>query len=223
MRQHDIYNMAIDLYYTPGSAPCRLVLLVAAALNIQLNLNELNLMEGEQFKPDFLKINPQHTLPTIVDDGFVLWESRAISRYLVNKYGGENTLYPSDPQARALVDQRLDFDLGTLYPRFAQYFYPQVSGAPADEAQFKQLQEALVFFNNYLDGGKYAAGSELTLADLSLVATVSTIDAVGISLTSYPNIAKWLQLVKTTAPGYEEANQKGLDAFKGFLAKLKKK
>lgn len=67
-------------------------------------------------------MNPQHTVPTIVDDGFALWESRAISRYLVNKYGGDSTLYPEDVKERALVDQRLDFDLGTLYPRFAQYF-----------------------------------------------------------------------------------------------------
>lgn len=210
--------MAIDLFYTPGSAPCRLVLLVAAALDIQLNLNLVDLRQGDQFKPDFLKLNPQHTVPTIVDEGFSLWESRAISRYLVNKYGGESSLYPTDPQARALVDQRLDFDLGTLYPRFGQYFYPQVfGGAKADEVLFKKLEEALVFFNTFLEGRKYAAGPDLTLADLSLVATVSTIDVAGISLKAYPNVEKWFDLVKKTAPGYEEANQKGIDEFKAFL------
>lgn len=48
--------MAIDLYYTPGSAPCRLVLLVAAALDIKLNLNLVDLGAGDQFKSDFLKV-----------------------------------------------------------------------------------------------------------------------------------------------------------------------
>nr|UQQ66586.1 glutathione S-transferase theta 1 [Conogethes punctiferalis] len=77
--------MAIDLYYTPGSAPCRIVLLVAAALNVELNHHLVNLRAGEQFWPEFIKLNPQHTVPTIVDNGFSLWESRAISRYLASQ------------------------------------------------------------------------------------------------------------------------------------------
>nr|AEF98444.1 glutathione S-transferase [Ostrinia furnacalis] len=231
--------MSIDLYYTAGSAPCRLVLLVAAALNLELNLKPLDLRAGEQLTPEFLQLNPQHTVPTIiddgfslnpphtvptiVDDGFSLWESRAISRYLVNKYGGA-ALYPEDPKARALVDQRLDFDLGTLYPRFATYFYPQVlAGAPADEALLKMLEEALKFLDTFLEGQKYAAGSELTLADLSLVATVSTIDAAGISIESYQSVNKWFTLVKSTAPKYDEANGQGVEMFRAFVAQLKAK
>nr|QLI62205.1 glutathione S-transferase 9 [Streltzoviella insularis] len=216
--------MSIDLYYTAGSAPCRLVLLVAAALDLQLALKPLDLMAGEQFKPEFLKLNPQHTVPTIVDDGFSLWESRAISRYLVTKYGAKTNLYPEDPQARAVIDQRLDFDLGTLYPRFAQYFYPQIfGGSPADEAQLKKLEEALVFLNTFLEGHKYAVGADLTLADLALVATVSTIEAAGINLHPYPNVEKWFELVKSTAPGYEDANQKGIKQMQEMIAKLKAK
>ncbi|RVE51446.1 hypothetical protein evm_003847 [Chilo suppressalis] len=218
--------MAIDLYYTPGSTPCRLVLLVAAALNVELNHKLLNLRAGDQLAPDYLKINPQHTVPTIVDDGFALWESRAISRYLVTKYGEGGDLYPDDLHARAVVDQRLDFDLGTLYPRFAQYFYPQIfAGAQPDEGLYKKLGEALGFLDSFLDSspGQYAAGPKLTLADLSLVATVSTIDAAGISLKPYPNIAKWFELVKNTAPGYQKANGEGIDMFKELIAKLKGK
>ncbi|CAG5033671.1 unnamed protein product [Parnassius apollo] len=214
-------NMAIDLYYTPSSAPCRVVLLVAAALNIQLNPHVVNLRGGEQLQPEFLKLNPQHTVPTIVDDGFSLWESRAISRYLVNTYGVDSSLYPTDPKVRALVDQRLDFDIGTLYPRFAEYFYPQIfAGASADKALHGKLQEGLKFLNTFLEGNKYAAGNELTLADLSLVATVSTIDAAGISLHEYPNVERWFELVKKTAPDYEEANGRGIQVFKAMVKNL---
>ena len=66
--------MPIDIYYLPGSPPCRAVLLTAKALGLEMNLKRLELMKGEHLKPEFLKINPQHTIPTIIDNGFCMWE-----------------------------------------------------------------------------------------------------------------------------------------------------
>lgn len=73
------------------------------------------------------QLNPQHTIPTLVDGNLNLWESRAIIAYLVEKYGKTDSLYPKDPAKRAVVNQRMYFDMGTLYDRFATYYYPQVS------------------------------------------------------------------------------------------------
>lgn len=57
-------------------------------------------------------------MPTIDDNGFILWESRAIAAYLVDKTHIEgHSLYPKDAQRRALIDQRLQFDAATLYTR----------------------------------------------------------------------------------------------------------
>lgn len=67
-------------------------------------------------------MNPQHCIPTMVDKGLVLWESRAIMTYLVSAYAKDDTLYPKDLKVRALVDQRLHFDLGTLCQRSMDYF-----------------------------------------------------------------------------------------------------
>lgn len=69
----------------------------------------------------YFQLNPQHAIPTLVDDGFAISESRAIITYLANQYGKGSPLYPADPKARALVDQRLHFDGNTLYARFADY------------------------------------------------------------------------------------------------------
>lgn len=69
-----------------------------------------------------VQLNPQHTIPTIDHHGLVLWESRAIMTYLVSAYANEDTLYPKDIRVRALVDQRIQFDLGTLYARMGNYF-----------------------------------------------------------------------------------------------------
>ena len=85
----------------------------------------MNLTEKEHLTPEFIKINPQHTIPVLIDDGLVLCESRAILTYLVEKYGKDDSLYPKDPRARAIVNQRLYFDMGTLYQRFGDYYYPR--------------------------------------------------------------------------------------------------
>lgn len=89
--------------------------MVAKVLGVDLNLKQLNVHAQENMAPEFLKINPQHSIPTLVDNGFALWESRAILGYLVDKYGKDDSLYPKDPQKRAVVNQRLYFDLGSLY------------------------------------------------------------------------------------------------------------
>jgi glutathione S-transferase len=67
---------------------------------------------------NIFQINPQHVIPTLVDNGFALWESRAICVYLVEKYG-KSSLYPKDLKVRSVVNQRLYFDMGTLYGKFA--------------------------------------------------------------------------------------------------------
>lgn len=136
--------MPIDLYYMSMSAPCRAVLLTAKMVGVEINLKTINLMQGEHMKPEFLKINPQHTVPCLDDSGFVVTESRAICAYLANKvnntqhsnhflkrnlttgfwtqYGKNDKLYPKDPKDRALVDQRLYFDLGVFYASFADCY-----------------------------------------------------------------------------------------------------
>uniref|UniRef100_A0A1L8E4W9 glutathione transferase n=1 Tax=Nyssomyia neivai TaxID=330878 RepID=A0A1L8E4W9_9DIPT len=202
----------MDLYYLPGSAPCRSVLLCGKALGIDFNLKQLNLMAGEHLKPEFIKINYQHTIPTLVDNGFAIWESRAILGYLVEKYGKDDALYPKDPVKRARVNQKLYFDMGTLYQRFADYYYPVLfAKAPYKPEAYTKMEEAVGFLNTALEGQKYAAGDSLTIADLALVATISTYDGFKFDFSKYPNVAQWYETCKKM-PGYE-VNQQGVDEF----------
>ncbi|KAJ3648206.1 hypothetical protein Zmor_020026 [Zophobas morio] len=216
--------MPIDFYYLPGSAPCRGVLLAAKALGVELNLKLTDLMKGEHLTPEFIKINPQHTVPTLVDNGFALWESRAIMTYLADQYAKNDSLYPKDPKKRAVVDQRLYFDLGTLYARFADYYYPVIfGGGEYDPAKLDKIKEALGFLDSFLQNDEFVAGSQLTLADLSLLATVTSFEAVNFDLSAYKNVVDWLARVKAAAPGYEEANGKGVVLFKQMVENLTKK
>lgn len=70
----------------------------------------------EQFNKDYLKLNPQHTVPTLIDGDFTLWDSHAIATYLIQKYGKDDKLYPNDLETRARIDQRLHFDGSILFP-----------------------------------------------------------------------------------------------------------
>nr|ANS53388.1 glutathione-S-transferase delta class 1 [Sitophilus oryzae] len=216
--------MTIDFYYLPGSAPCRSVLLTAKVLGLDLNLKLTNLQAGEHLTPEFLKINPQHTIPTINDNGFSLWESRAICTYLVNACGKDDSLYPKEPRARALVDQRLYFDIGTLYARFADYYYPSLfQGLPKEPSKLERIDEGMKFLDGFLEGQTYVAGKNLTVADLAILASISTFEVVEYDLSPYKNIGKWYANLKSTIPGYKEANEDGCIAFKELIDSLQKK
>ncbi|EDV94571.1 glutathione S-transferase D1 [Drosophila grimshawi] len=211
----------MDLYYSPLTSDCRSILMIGKALNIQFNKTVLNVAEQEHQKPEFAKINPQRAIPTIVDNGLTLCESRAILIYLVEKYAKDDALYPKDPKGRAVVNQRLFFDVGTLYKSFADYFYPQFTKKqPADPELLKKLQEAVGFLNAFLEGQQYVAGDRLTIADISILATVSTIAMANFDLGKYPNVTRWYENAKKVTPGWDE-NEKGLIEGRALLEKLK--
>ena len=198
--------------------------MLAKALGVELNLKCLDMQDKkEHLTPEFLKINPQHTVPTLVDNHFALWESRAILGYLVEKYAKNDSLYPRDPKARAIVNQRLYFDMGTLFHRFYDYYVPMLlMGAPEDPEKFKKIEECMEFLDGFLSESKYVAGDKPTIADYSVVASISTYDAIGFDLSRFENVSRWYELCKTSLPGIE-ANDEGIAAMKEFLAKLKHK
>lgn len=83
------------------------------------NFREINLGKGEHLSEEYLKINPQHTVPTLIDDGKTLWDSHAINTYLIGKYAKDDSLYPNDLYQRALINQRLFFDCSVLFTGIA--------------------------------------------------------------------------------------------------------
>ncbi|XP_037950444.1 glutathione S-transferase D7 isoform X2 [Teleopsis dalmanni] len=214
------------LYYLPPSPPCRCILLLAKLLDIEFELRIINVLEGDQMKPEFLQINPQHCIPTMDDQGLVLWESRAILAYLVAAYGKDDALYPKDIRVRAMVDQRMQFDLGTLYHRMVDYFFPtMLMGAPLDESKKAKLREALSWFDVMLKGRDYAATDHFTIADLCLMVTVSQIEAFGHELHPFNRIKQWLQRCKDFLEpyDYEEINAKKAEILaNNYRSKLQK-
>lgn len=191
--------------------------MVAAALKVPLNLKQLNLQQKEHLLPEFIKVNPQHTVPTLVDNNFPLWESRPICIYLVEKYAKDDSLYPKDPKKRAVVNQRLYFDMGTLTKRLYDFFYPQLMlNEKPDAEKFKQLEEAVELLDVFLESGNFLAGDKMTIADFAVAVTVSVIELTGYELAKYPNISRWYGEMKKTCPGWN-INEEGLNVMREYI------
>lgn len=126
--------------------------------------------------------------------------------YFADKYGKNDSLYPKEPAKRAVINQRLYFDMGTLYQRFCDYLFPQLSDKKsANPDQLKKLHDAMELLNTFLDRGQgqsYVAGDTVTLADISLVVTVATMKAAHMNFDKYENVEKWFARCRDTLPGW---------------------
>ncbi|XP_022702358.1 glutathione S-transferase 1-1-like [Varroa jacobsoni] len=166
------------LYHTVGSAPCRAVRMLAKELGVELELRCLDVFAGDHMKPDFLEINPQHTLPTLVDGDFVLSESRAILTYLMNKYAPESDLYPQHIKARAQVERLLYYDMGMLYKSMLDVFLAPIFGFFSPEDSGERLKGVLVFLDEHILGDNaYITGDKFTIADISIGASLTLLEA----------------------------------------------
>nr|UQS35834.1 glutathione-S-transferase epsilon 2 [Plodia interpunctella] len=211
--------MVLTLYKIDASPPVRAVFMTIEALNIPgVDYVNVNLLEREHLKDDFVKINPQHTVPTLKDDDFVLWDSHAIAGYLVAKYGADDSLYPNDPKRRALVDQRLHFDTGILFPSLRGtvepiFFWGEKSPRPEN---LEKIEKAYGFTESFLTS-PWLVGGEVTLADICCVATISSMNEVlPIDGNKYPNLVGWLERCEKEI-FYKKGNESGLLQFRQLL------
>ena len=219
--------MGIEFYYMFSSPPSRAVMLLAKQIGIELQLKPLDLLKGEQLTPEFLAINPQHTVPTIVDrdnNNFTLWESYSIMEYLVDKYTAGHEYFPKDPDRRPQINKWFHFDNGIFFPAIKAVIMATYLGAGADAEMEKKLKEAFELFEKLLvhQGTQFAAGDNVTLADLSLACSVDLPVVLKlVDLSEYNQIDAWYKRVKETVPGYHEICEEPLAAFPSLLEKFK--
>jgi len=211
--------LGLEFIYMAASPPCRAVYMCIKELGVDVRMREIDMYKkAEHTQPWFVRMNPQHTVPTLNDDGFVLWESRAIMAYLASKYGKDDSIYPKDPEKRALVDRMLYFDMGTLYKCMIDYFQPILyNGATGDPQKANALKQSLDYLDMYLEDTSYAAGDQLTIADFSLLASVTHLEGVDWSYKSYDNINRWVNRLKSELPYYAECNVAGIAMFKDWV------
>ncbi|XP_036330481.1 glutathione S-transferase 1 isoform X1 [Rhagoletis pomonella] len=217
------YKMAKPvLYYATLSPPSRAVLLTSNAVGVELELRPINLLKGEHLTTEFIKINPQHTIPTLIDDGNVIYDSHAICGYLVDKYGKEDKLYPKDLVKRAQVNARLHFDSGHLFARLRFLYEPILYYGSTDCSMDKiaYIQKTYEILEEMLKEHPYVCGDDLTIADFCCVATITSVDEVApIDEFKFPKLRAWLKRLSET-PSYQKINQDGADELKKIFKEI---
>jgi len=151
---------------------------------------------GQVDKPDYRRLNPNGRVPTIEDDGFVLWESNVIVRYLAAKHGA-GRLAPSDGQAHALADQWMDWSLSVLLPIMTPLFWALVRTPPeqrdpaAIARHTQQLGEAMSILDRRLAQSAFVAGPSFSMGDIPVGALTYRWFALDIPRPELPALAEW--------------------------------
>ena len=204
----------IDLYYWPTPNGHKIsIMLEECALD--WTLKPVNIGQGEQFDPGFLKISPNNRMPAIVDhapaDGgasITLFESGAILEYLADKAG---RFLPRDARARFAVLQWLYWQMSGVGPMFGQASH-FANYAPeridyAVERYTREGRRLLGVLDDELAQAEYVAG-EYSIADMAIYPWVLAAPRVGIVLDDVPHVTRWLEAIKAR-PAVVSAYAKG--------------
>ncbi|KAK8395678.1 hypothetical protein O3P69_005638 [Scylla paramamosain] len=190
--------LSTEFYYYKGSPPCRAVWMTLKMLNVEYEAKEVDLLKAENKRPWFLRMNPQHTVPTFNDHSFILWESRAI---MMNQ------------RKERKVDRMLFFDMGTLYHSIKEYFAPKIyDGLPPDPEKENLLKTSLDHLDHFLEigGVPYLCGERITIADVAVLASVTELDAMEYNYRCYGEFNRWVERVKAAIKPYKECCEEGV-------------
>jgi glutathione S-transferase len=159
--------------------------------------------------PEFGRLNPNRLVPVIEDDGFVLWESHAIVRYLAAKYG-RGSLGPADEQVWAQADQWMEWANSTLYGDIIVTCFLQLIRTPAQERKHaavenaaKRVGDKLGILDAQLAGRPYILGEQFTMADLAVGALMYRYVNLPLPRAQHGNVEAWYRRL-ASRPAYQE-------------------
>jgi GSH-dependent disulfide-bond oxidoreductase len=168
-------------------------------LGLPYEVVPVNIGKGDQFKPEFLAITPNHRIPAIVDpegpEGkpFTLFESAAILIYLAEKTG--SPLLPKDPATRYRALEWTMFQMGGVGPMFGQYNH-FANYAPekipyAIERYTNEVARLHRVLDKRLSASPFLAGPDYSIADICTFPWIRNADRRGVDLAHYPNLQRW--------------------------------
>jgi len=182
----------------PNSVNVQKVMWCCHELGLAVERIDAGMQYGRTQDADYLAMNPNARVPTLVHGDFVLWESNAIMRYLVLQFAPTSSLYPAAPRIRAGLERWLDWSLSTLQPAERPLFWGVVRTAPEkrDMAALQATTEAVAqlwrILNAHLAGRTHLEGEQFTLADITLGAYARRWFGIeGVDKPALPNLRRW--------------------------------
>ena len=158
--------------------------------------------------PEYGLLNPNRLVPTIDDNGFVLWESNAIVRHLAQRYG-RGTLSPADELGFAKADSWMDWSITTIMPDVIATCFLQLIRTPAKdrdvrgvEAAARRAGEKLAILNQQLHGRAYILGDSVSTADVAVGTLMYRYYTLPIPRPQLPNVEAWYGRL-TKRPAYQ--------------------
>lgn len=216
----------MKLYAIVGSPNSRKVLSVIHHLGLEVEVEYLDLFQGQHKTPQYLAINPNGMVPALVDGDLKLWESNAIIQYLADK-AGDTKLLPTEPQQRAEVVRWLCWELAHFNQAFGSLAFeaiakPTFMDLPANDALVAHAQQQLTRFapvlEQQLTGQDYLCGDHITLADYAMIHVEFFKEAVPFDWSAYPQINGYYERLRqsphwqASAPASEDAIGKSVNA-----------
>ena len=201
--------MAKPVVYGPAySTYARTVRLVLEEKGVDYDLVEVDLLTGQTQTPEHLARHPFGRVPAFEHDGFALYETDAIARYIDETFPG-TALVPADARSRARMTQAINVIGSYGYPNLITQIFIQravmpMMGNPADEgaiaAALPKAETALGALEQLIDGNRYLAGDSLSLADLLLIPIYDYVRQTPEGeklLQTTPNLRRWWDEVRT--------------------------
>ena len=209
----------IDVYTWPTPNGHKVHIMLEET-GIEYRVHAVNIREGEQFQPGFLKISPNNRIPAIVDGKgpsgrpFSLFETGAILLYLASKTG---KLLPQDMEARWTCVQWLMWQMGGVGPMFGQanHFrrYSKEKIQYAVDRYTNEANRLTRVLDRQLGESRYVAGEEYTIADIAIFPWYRGSENRGVNIAEYPNVKRWFDEISA-----RPAVQRGVKVLAGVQA-----
>ncbi len=175
-------------------------------LNVPYERVDAGMAFGVVNTPEYRLLNPNGLVPTIEDDGVVLWESNAIVRYLAARYGN-GTLWPDDAAARARADRWMDWQATTLWPNLRKVFWglvrtpPEKRDTAAIETARQKTAEKFAIVDAQLHNERHLGGESLTIGDIAVGVAAYRWFEMPVERSRAKNLEAWYQRLKER-PGF---------------------
>ena len=198
----------LKVYGRKNSINVQKVMWIVGELHLAYERLDIGGDFGQNDQDWYLAMNPMGRVPVLDDEGYVLWESHTIVRYLVRQYG-EGAWYPGDVKACGNVDKWMDWKIGFLQPALHAAFWGLIRTPEADRDMSAirnssvESAKLLGILDSHLQGQDYIAGEAISIADVPLGALTYRWYGLDVEHPDYQNLRAWYERL-CERPAYQE-------------------